>query len=517
MRRPRVVQWASSFAGQAMLHRYAALLAVLCLLLPLPARAAPSTDQPSDRQIVHVLNRLAFGPSREDFRTVKAIGIARWIEEQLHPASIREPFALTLRLDQLGTVKDDAVELRRLYGPVRPILGIKPTPEEVKAQFQRARLVLEQAQQDRVLRALYSRRQLQEVMVDFWFNHFNVFAGEGLDRIWIGNYVRKAIRPYVFGHFRNLLLATAKSPAMLVYLDNTENTVQHAGGPGLNENYAREVMELHTLGVNGGYTQQDVITLARILTGWRLNLPQGGQFPGSAAVFVGSRHDYGPKVFLGHKMTASGKAEGEEALTMLARSPATAHHISYELAQYFVADKPPPALVDRLAARFLATDGDIRQVLETLFKSPEFWNSAGDKYKTPFEYVISAVRAAGTPVYNPRPLLGMMAALGEPLYGCLTPDGYKNTEAAWLSPDGTLRRIGFALALARGNLPIGVAPADSPFVLVSQTQRRNPVDPGPLEAMLGASLSARTRAAIAAAPPGLRAAMILGSPDFMMR
>jgi hypothetical protein len=504
------------FAGTAMLPRYAAILAALCLLLLPPAaraRAAP----PSDRRVLHVLNRLAFGPTLADFRRVKALGIRRWIAQQLDPAAIPEPFDLTLRLDQLGTLQDSAVELRQLYGPLRPILGIKPTPEEMKAQQQRARIVLEQAQEDRVLRALMSRRQLQEVMVDFWFNHFNVFAGKGLDRIWIGNYVARAIRPFVFGHFRDLLLATAKSPAMLVYLDNTENTAQRQGGPGLNENYAREVMELHTLGVDGGYTQQDVITLARILTGWRINTPDGGRFPNAAAVFVGARHDWGPKVFLGHKMTASGRAEGEEALTMLARSPATARHISYELAQYFVADRPPPPLVDRLAQRFLATDGDIRAVLQTLFASPEFWNSAGDKYKTPFEYVISAVRAAGVPVYNVRPLLGAMAALGEPLYGCQTPDGYKNTEAAWLSPDATLRRIDFALALARGALPIGVAPAGSPFMLVSQGPPKTPVDPARLEAIFGTTLSSRTRAALAAAPPGLRAAIILGSPDLMMR
>lgn len=501
-----------------MRHRYTGFLAALCLLaLPMLPPGDARAAAPSDRRVLHVLNRLAFGPTAADFRHVKAIGIKAYIAEQLHPASIPEPFALTLRLDQLGTVKEDAVELRRLYGPLRAILGVKPTPQERKAQMQRAGTVVEEAQDDRVLRALYSRRQLQEVMVDFWFNHFNVFAGKGLDHIWIGDYVRKAIRPYALGHFRDLLLATAKSPAMLVYLDNTRNTAQGKDGPGLNENYAREVMELHTLGVNGGYSQADVITLARILTGWRLNVPNGGQYPNSAAVFVGSRHDYGPKVFLGRPMTASGRAEGEQALTMLARSPATARHISYELAQYFVADAPPPALVDRLAKRFLASDGDIRAVLETLFQSPEFWNSAGDKYKTPFEYVISAVRAAGTPVYNPRPLLGAMAAFGEPLYFCLTPDGYKNTESAWLSPDGTLKRIGFALALARGNLPIGAAPAGSPFVLVSQTRPRSPVDAASLEAMLGAGLSARTRAAIAAPPPPLRAAMILGSPDFMMR
>ncbi|HJU20279.1 MAG TPA: DUF1800 domain-containing protein [Stellaceae bacterium] len=517
MRRARALYHSVSLpaAVTAMRRRYAALLAVLCLAMP-PLYAKAAAPAPSDQQVLHVLNRLAFGSTLDDFYRVKAIGIARYIAEQLHPETIPEPFDLTLRLDQLGTAKADAVELRRLYGPLRPVLGVKPTPEEQKAQQERARTVLAEAQQDRILRALYSRRQLQEVMVDFWFNHFNVFAGEELDRIWVGNYVAQAIRPYVLGHFRDLLLATAKHPAMLVYLDNTQNTVQKNGGPGLNENYAREVMELHTLGVDGGYAQADVIMLARILTGWRLNTPDGRQFPNSAAVFVGSRHDYAPKIFLGHKMQASGRAEGEEALALLAGSPATARHISFELAQYFVADQPPPALVERLAKRFLASDGDIRAVLQTLFQSPEFWNSAGDKYKTPLQYVISAVRAAGVPVYNPRPLIGAMAALGQPLYGCETPDGYKNTEAAWLSPDATLKRIGFALALARGTLPLVATPAGSPFVLVSQVRPRNPVDPAHIAAIFGASLGERTRAALNAAPPGLRAAMILGSPDFMM-
>jgi uncharacterized protein (DUF1800 family) len=377
-----------------------------------------------------------------------------------------------------------------------------------KAQRERVRLILRDASQARIWRALWSRRQLLEVMVDFWFNHFNVFSGKGLDDVWIGNYEEQAIRPFALGRFRDLLFTTTKHPAMLVYLDNTLSSAPGSPGArgrqkGLNENFAREVMELHTLGADGGYTQEDVITLARVLTGWSINAPDARVYPEYAAVFEGSRHDYSPKVFLGHTLKASGKAEGEEALDILAHSPATARHISFELAQYFVADEPPPALVDRLAARFLQTDGDIREVLKILVASPEFWDSYGEKYKTPYQFVISAARAAGVAVGNVRPLLSAMDQLGMPLYGCLTPDGYKNTEEAWLSPDATTRRIGFAAALARGELGL--------------TADKRPVDTAHLEAIFGTTMTAATQGVVNRAPPALRAALILGSPDFMRR
>ena len=295
---------------------------------------------------------------------------------------------------------------------------------------------------------------------------------------------------------------------MLVYLDNTLSTAPGSQGArgrqkGLNENFAREVMELHTLGADGGYTQEDVVTLARILTGWAVNPPDGRFYPQFAAVFEGIRHDYSPKVFLGRALNSRGRAEGEEALDMLAHSPATARHISFELAQYFVADEPPAVLVDQLATRFLETDGNIREVLKTLFTSPEFWDSNGQKYKTPYQFVISSVRASSVPVGSAHPLLRAMDQLGMPLYGCLTPDGYKNTEDAWLSPDATTRRIGFATSLARGSLGV--------------TGTRNPVDPAHLEAIFGTTLTGATREAIGDSPQALRPALILGSPDFMRR
>ncbi|HTV46341.1 MAG TPA: DUF1800 domain-containing protein [Stellaceae bacterium] len=503
-----------------MSSRSAGLLGAVCLLLLLLAVRANAAD--SDRQVIHVLNRLAFGPTLDDFNYVKAIGIERYIAEQLDPAAIDEPIELRFRLAQLPTRGLDASELRQLYGPLRPVLGVKPSLDEIRAQEIRARRIERDAAAARIWKAVLSRRQLQQVMVNFWFNHFNIFSGKGLDRIWIGNYEDQAIRPYALGRFRDLLFAVAEHPAMLVYLDNTENAAPgsrgaHGAASGINENFAREVMELHTLGVNGGYTQADVTTLARIFTGWRVNPPDSTQFPDVAAIFDGLRHDYTPKVFLGRTLPAGGREQGLEALDMLADAPATAHHIAFELAQYFVEDAPPPALVDRLAARFLATGGDIRQVLATLFASPEFLGSAGQKYKTPYEYVISAVRAAGVPVNNVRPLLAWMSRLGMPLYGCQTPDGYQDTEAAWLSPQAMIERIGFAVDFARGFVPVSAEPADFEAGMPRQAHRPDPVDPARLKAIFGSTLSPATRAVVASAPARMRAVLILGSPDFMRR
>ncbi len=523
-----------------MVRPFFRFFAVLCLFAmagPAPARAASASDE----EIVHLLNRIAFGPTQAEIDHVKQIGIDRYIDEQLHPEMIPEPAALTGRLTGLDTLALDPAQLFAQYGPILPVMngGVKPTPDEQKARRQRAQIIVQQAQDARIWRALYSRRQLQEVMVDFWFNHFNVFAGKGLDHLWVGRYEDEAIRPYALGHFRDLLMATARSPAMVFYLDNQLNTAPGSPGArgdrtGINENYAREIMELHTLGVDGGYTQNDVIALARILTGWGLerdNLRSGN---GPAAGFDPMRHDFTEKTFLGQTIQPGGEKEGIAAIAMLAASPATAHHIAFELAQYFVADNPPQGLVDRLAQRFQATDGDIAAVLQTLLTSREFRDSVGQKYKTPYQYVLSATRAAGGEVNNPRPLLGTMARLGMPLYYCQTPDGYKNTEEAWLSPDATTLRIGFATGLGRGALPLknpppgnpplgnstaNVAPVPQPQLVSVQPApaKPTPLDPAPLEALLAAILSDNTRATVAAAPPELRAALILGSPDFMRR
>src|SRR6266478_894259 len=475
---------------------YVRFLTGACLLICLAGLRAAYGQPVPDRQAIHVLNRLAFGPTLEDFHRVKAIGVDRYVAEQLAPEAIPVPFELAWRLAPFDTLKYNAVQLRQVYGRMAAIRGCKLPSEFAKARSERARAIVREAAQARILRAVLSRRQLQEVMVDFWFNHFNVFAGKELDDLWIGDYEQRAIRPFVLGRFRDLLFAVTKHPAMLVYLDNTLSTAPGSPGGrgsrgGLNENFAREVMELHTLGADGGYTEEDVVTLARILTGWRVNRPDAREFPENAAVFEGARHDFSPKAFLGHLLGSSGKAEGEEALDILAKSPETARHISFKLAQYFVADEPPAALVEQLAGRFQATGGDIREVLKVLFTSGEFWESYGQKYKTPYHFVISATRAAGVPVNNTRPLLTAISQLGMPLFGCLTPNGYKNTEAAWLSPDATTQRISFATAFARGALPVGSIPSDPARGASDSTVplRTNPVDAAHLQKIFGSTIT----------------------------
>lgn len=493
------------------------------LLAGLAPRAIEAAPAPSDRRIVALLDRIGFGPTAAEVAHVEAIGIDAYIDEQLHPTSIPESPRLTARLAKLTTLKRDPGQLFAQYGPLQPKDGVKPTRQQQMARFKAARVVLREAEAARVWRDLYSRRQLQQVMVDFWFNHFNVFAGKGLDRLWIGAYEREAIRPHALGHFRNLLRATARSAAMLFYLDNWRDSARRVlpNGRqvgGINENYAREVMELHTLAVTGGYTQADVDALAHILTGWGLRPPRQRGYPGSEFFFDVARHDFAPQSFLGHEIAAGGERQGLAALDILARSPATAHHIAFELAQYFVADNPPAALVNQLARRFEKTDGDIRAVLTTLFASREFRNGAGAKYKTPDRFVVSAVRAAGIVVNSPQPLLAWMARLGMPFYGCVMPNGYSDTRAAWLSPDQTLLRVSFATALATGHLPLAAPfraqpPGPAPRMRPAATPA--PVDRPALARLIDPILKARSRAAIAAAPRPLRAALMLGSPDFM--
>jgi hypothetical protein len=500
------------------------LLTTTAAFLSLPALPllSEAAEPPGDRQMLHVLDRLAFGPTREDLAHVKRVGIERYIAEQLDPKALPEPPELAARLAGLETLRLDPIELFVRYGPPLPGGGMKPSPDEAKARREAARIIVREAALARVLRALYSPRQLEQVMVDFWFNHFNVFALKGLDHLWIGAYEAAAIRPHALGRFGDLLLATARHPAMLFYLDNWENSAPGSKMPngreaGLNENYARELMELHTLGVDGGYTQADVIALAEILTGWGLNRPRMPPPDRSGFYFDPSRHQWGAKRFLGRDIAASGAAEGVEALDMLAKSPATARHLAGKLAQYFIADAPPAALVERLRARFHESDGDISAVLQSLFASREFHGSTAAKYKSPYRYVLSAVRAAGVPVNNPRPLLGTMARLGQPLYFCATPDGYPDSEDAWLSPDATVMRVSFATALASGRLPLPAKPEPEGPVIEASASGGEPVDAAPLDRLLGPAIGQRTRAALAAAPAELRAALILGSPDFMRR
>jgi uncharacterized protein (DUF1800 family) len=523
---------------------------ILALTLGFGFVSSAQAATPTDRKVLHALNRLSFGPAPGEIERTTNLGVERYIQQQLNPNDIPESQHLKMQLAQLETLNLSALALLEQIKLPRLGKGQKPSPEQRKAYRQEMRHVTEQAIQARLLRATQSPRQLQEVMVDFWYNHFNVFTNKGIDRLLVGAYEQDAIRPHAFGRFRDLIEATAQHPAMLFYLDNWQNTAPSTTPnvrgkmQGLNENYARELMELHTLGVNGGYTQQDVVALAKILTGWtfrRTARPGVGQ---SGFYFDAKRHDYTDKVLLGHTIKGSGIAEGEQAFDILAKSPATARHISFQLAQYFVADLPPKSLVDRLSQKYLSTDGNIREVLNVLLRSPEFWDSRyyNAKFKTPYQYALSAVRATGMEVTNFRPVVGFLQQAGMPLYGCLTPDGYKNTEAAWLNPDALTRRIGFATALSSGRLPLSTSnarPSELNPALSKQRERlalagamsssplnsqpsSAPVSITPLDAKLlgitlGYPFSAKTQGAIATSPPQLRAALILGSPEFMRR
>ncbi|HWX94465.1 MAG TPA: DUF1800 domain-containing protein [Terriglobales bacterium] len=386
--------------------------------------------------------------------------------------------------------------------------GMNPKQKEALQALKNPQQVVgDELMQAKLLRAIYSERQLDEVMTDFWFNHFNVFLGKGADRFLVTSYERDVIRPHALGKFEDLLVATAKSPAMMFYLDNwlsvgpesdialgirrnpnyygrrrfppPPRQVKGKGkrNGGLNENYGRELMELHTLGVNGGYTQRDVTEVARVLTGWTIDQPQkGGGFK-----FEERMHEPGAKIVLGHKIKQHGEKEGMEVLHLLAHHPSTARFICTKLAMRFVSDDPPPALVDRMAQTFLKKKGDIREVLQTLFASPEFWSDDAyrAKMKTPLEFVVSAVRATGADVTDAMPLARQLNTLGMPLYGMQPPTGYSMESDAWVNSSALLGRMNFSVALMSGkikgvqvdadrlaNAPPG-APADSTRALAA--------------------------------------------------
>ncbi len=549
-----------------LMTRRSALAAAVAAMAWCPTFAADSAGQ---AEALHVLNRLAFGPAPGDLDRVTRMGAPAWIAEQLHPERLALPAYLADQLATLRTPHQSQREMVQQYRdmakeakqakqaePVSPD-GEKPRTEEGAERRQKVAAIAIEAGEERLLQALNSPRQLQEVLVDFWFNHFNVYQGKGLVRVLTESYEREAIRPHVLGRFRTMLGATAKHPAMLFYLDNWLSVApgyqpRRGGGAagkasGLNENYAREVMELHTLGVDGGYTQQDVTELARILTGWTL-VPQQKRrrfFNGmdntasgrgdSIFGFDPGRHDNGTKQWLGHRVPPNGQLEGEAALDVLARHPATARHIAFKLARRFVADEPSPALVDRLARRFLDTDGDLRAVMQALVDAPEFGDVRPVKFKTPYQYVMSSVRATGIATTNVKPLMAVLAQLGQPLYGCQTPDGYHDTEADWLNPNAITQRVNFATALASGKLPLqrvddpdAPVPARGMKALERQADKAMardqavegstpPVDVAGLLATLGPAISEQTRGAVAKSPPALQAALVLGSPDFMRR
>jgi uncharacterized protein (DUF1800 family) len=385
------------------------------------------------------------------------------------------------RLASLGQPEFDSFR-KALKGSQRNTLnaGLTPAQKEAVAALESPqRLVNDELVAQRLTRDIYSNAQLQEVMTDFWLNHFNVYLHKNDETpYYLVSYERNVIRPRALGKFEDLLEATAHSPAMLLYLDNSASmgpdssaaekarlaatrkpNGQKAALQGLNENYARELMELHTLGVNGGYTQTDVTQVARVLTGWTVDKPQrGGGFK-----FDDSRHQPGTKKVLGKKIKEHGQQEGEQLLHLLATRPATARFLSRKLAIRFVGDDPPQVLVDRMAKTYLKSDGDISAVLKTLFHSPEFWapDAYRAKVKTPLEYVVSAARASNANIDNLQPLANALRDMGMPVYGAVPPTGYKWSASDWVSTGALVNRMNFALALAANKLP-GIAITWSP-------------------------------------------------------
>ena len=589
-----------------------AALAILALAatLPLAAAKGPASAvpaHPDDKTIIHVLNRIGFGPRPGDVERVRAMGLQTYIEQQLHPDRIPDA-AMAPRLASLETLSKSSREIAEEYlipgqmlrrqqqrqqgqaatgaslasaqqsgemqnpegrGSQQGTPGAPPlspremrTPEQMQAA-RAERTIMTDLSEQKVLRAAYSDRQLEEVMVDFWFNHFNVFAGKGATRGYLTEYERDAIRPHVLGKFRDLLEATAESPAMLFFLDNWQNSApvdaqnmdarkrgaqaqgarrraQEAQAPfrpgarrpdatfprpaqsgqqaapnrrprGINENYGRELMELHTLGVDGGYTQKDVQEVARAFTGWTIQNPRlGGGF-----VFEPRLHDVGEKLVLGHRIkSGGGKHDGEEVLDILAAHPSTARFIATKLARRFVSDTPPKPLIERAAKRFHDTNGDIREVVRTIVTSPEFFSAEAyrAKVKTPLEFVVSAVRATGLETASGLPLAAALRNLGMPLYMCQPPTGYADRADAWVNTGALLARMNFAVSLTTlrnrgGRANAGTMSADP-------AAARDAL----VAAVLGGDLSAETTATIAKANQAPQAiALVLGSPEFQKR
>jgi len=610
-------------------------------------KGLPIQDLTEDEAILQALNRLGFGPRPGDVERVKEMGLQKWIDQQLRPDSINDS-ALEARLDRFPTLKMSSSKLvdefpQPKVAALREGVSIEEYRKEQQARMQEVmqanrtedgdpnlmdgqiqakfenmdsdanppkgkgqgkgeggfgnqmfnymeihtpQRIVAELSMAKVMRAVYSERQLEEEMVDFWYNHFNVFAAKGADRWLITSYERDAIRPHAMGKFRDLLEATAKSPAMMFFLDNwlsadpagwakmqreqqrRDMRHQRMGGPfgggpfgrprfpqgqsspangnpndgnakgkqkqdrGLNENYGRELMELHTLGVDGGYTQDDVINVAKAFTGWTIEKPQRDP----EFFFNDVLHDHTTKTVLGHQIHGGGMKDGEEVLDILARDPHTAHHISFEIAQRFVADDPPPGLVDRMAETFQKTDGEIREVLHTMIYSPEFWSKEAyrTKIKTPFELVVSATRAVGAEVDVPFALVQWTNRIGQPLYQCEPPTGYSNKADAWVNTGALLNRMNFSLALTGNRLRgtqvnmetlLGDRAATDPHATLNRA----------VQALLGGQLSQQTRETLEkqlADPQILQASLddpvkqvnaamiaslVLGSPEFQRR
>jgi uncharacterized protein (DUF1800 family) len=508
----------------------AALLGTLLLAgacTSLPERPSPgSTEALSPAQAIKVAGRITWGVNGTAERALAEQGLARYLEAQLHPpATDPLPAEISARIASLSISQkpatDIALEVEQQRRDAEAITDDVQKKSAQEAYQQRLNLLAREAASRSLLRALYSRDQLKEQMTWFWMNHFNVHQYKANVRVLVGDYEERAIRPYALGKFRDLAGAVLRHPAMIRYLDNEQNAAGR-----LNENYARELLELHTLGVDGGYTQRDVQELARVLTGVGVNVTakmpnvradlRGQYVRDGLFEFNPARHDYGAKVVLGHTIAGRGLAEVDEVLDVLCRHPSTARFVSRKIATFFVADDPPPALVARMAQTFTRTDGDIAAVLRTMIDSPEFAQSLGGKFKDPVHYVISAVRLAydDKPILNPNPVLGWLSRLGEAYYNHQTPDGYAMTEPAWSSPGQMTARFEIARAIGSGNAGL------------FKTEGANPVERAAFPRLANAfyyhaledSLSVPTRAALdKATSPQEWNVFLLSSPDFMYR
>ncbi len=467
-----------------------------------------SASLSQEQKVIHFLNRTSFGPTRESVQNVNRLGLRAYLDEQLDPEKIPDS-TVEEKTAGLKTMRLNTGELFNLYPPPK----VAKERGAMAGEMQAPRFIIFELQQARLLRAVHSQRQLYELMVDFWNNHFNIFAAKGADRWLTTSYDRDTIRPHAFGKFRDLLLATAQSPAMLFYLDNwlsvSPNTTltrmpANARRRGLNENYAREIMELHTLGVDGGYTQQDVREVARCFTGWTLLRPRGD----AEFHFEPRLHDPGVKTVLGTRITGGGMEDGIKVIDLLARHPSTAKFIATKLARRFVADDPPVSVVNRAAEAFRRSDGDIRTVVRTIVDSPEFYSPEvyQAKVKKPLEFAASALRATNAETRVTLQLLRYLGRMGEPLFLAQPPTGYSDLAASWISPDMLLTRMNFAADLVSNHLDGARVQADA----LRDTQAF-------VRLIAPDSLSPATRAALAETDAREAPALLLAAPEFQRR
>ncbi|HTC45131.1 MAG TPA: DUF1800 domain-containing protein [Steroidobacteraceae bacterium] len=501
------------------------LAASAALTLAGCAASPPGAPHASYSPDIPWLERLSFGVNSQVLAQYQKLGRSGFLESQLQPTDERLPDPVARELAQLPTAPIDAEHL--FVGITLEQRRINALPEGAEKQDARKRLndqgnqAAYEARRRELLRALYSPAQLKEQMVWFWLNHFSVFEQKGNVRWMLADYSERAIRPHALGHFRDLVMATLRHPAMLQYLDNAQNAVGH-----INENYARELMELHTLGVDGGYSQHDVQELARVLTGVGVAGPEPPKVRAELRSlyrreggfeFNPGRHDFGSKVLLGHTLTQAGMAEVAEAVTLLVHQPACARFVSRKLAVYFVGDDPPAGLVERMAQTFQQTDGDIAAVLRTLFTSRELAAQAGRKFKDPMQYVVSALRMAYDTrlIQNTHPVTGWLGALGEPEFGHQTPDGYSLQDTAWSSSGQMSRRFEIARAIGSGSAGLfdpddgSKAPPAGGFPLLTTPVYYGIVEP---------TLSMRTHDALQSARSQQEWNLyLLASPDFNYR